>query len=169
MLSSDNVDRFRDQWARELPELDTSAMAVLGRMNRISQMIHSNICAVFAEHGLDRGEFDVIATLRRSGKPYRLTPTELYTSLMLSSGGLTSRLARLEKGGLLVREPSKGDGRSLTARLTKQGIRVAEAAFRADMANELKLLDALSKAERETLARLLRNLMISLEARIEQR
>ena len=88
---------------------------------------------------------------------------------MLSSGGLTSRLARLEKGGLLVREPSKGDGRSLTARLTKQGIRVAEAAFRADMANELKLLDALSKAERETLARLLRNLMISLEARIEQR
>ena len=93
----DHVDRLRRQWAHELPDLDTEPMAILGRAYRLSNLVRGSIEATFAGFGLDRGEFDVIATLRRSGPPYRLTPTELYTSLMITSGGLTHRLDRLER------------------------------------------------------------------------
>lgn len=158
---TDDVDRFREQWAKELPDLDTTPMSTLGRINRLANLMHPDISAVFAKFGIDRGEFDVIATLRRSGPPYRLTPTQLYTSLMLSSGGLTSRLARLEKSGLITRERSSQDGRSIVACLTEKGARLVEAAFRADMANELDLLSPLEQTERETLASILRKLVVS--------
>ena len=111
------------QWARELPDLDTEPMAILGRAFRLSNMVRPSIEATFAGFGLDRGEFDVIATLRRSGPPYRLTPTEMYTSLMISSGGLTHRLDRLEKAGLIRREKSPRDGRSMLVALTRRGCR----------------------------------------------
>lgn len=161
----DDVDRFRRQWARELPDVDTSPMSVFGRINRLARRLHPEISASFAEHGIDRGEFDVIGTLRRSGPPYRLTPTELYTSLMLTSGGLTSRLMKLEEAGLIVREQSNEDRRSFSARLTRKGMRLAEAAFRADMANELAMLAALPESERAALAELLRKLLAALERR----
>jgi DNA-binding MarR family transcriptional regulator len=159
----DHVDRLRRQWARELPDLDTEPMAILGRAYRLSNLVRGGIEATFAELGLDRGEFDVVATLRRSGPPYRLTPTQLYTSLMISSGGLTHRLDRLEKAGLIRREKSPSDGRSLLVALTEMGAARAEAAFRADMANEAALLRALDAKEREALAGLLRKLIADLE------
>ena len=77
--NEDHVDRLRRQWARELPDLDTEPMAILGRARRLTNMVRPSIEATFSGYGLDRGEFDVIATLRRSGPPYRLTPTDLYT------------------------------------------------------------------------------------------
>jgi DNA-binding MarR family transcriptional regulator len=118
----DHVDCRQAQWARELPDLDTEPMAILGRAYRLSNLVRPSIEATFAAFGLDRGEFDVIGTLRRSGPPYRLTPTELYTSLMISSGGLTHRLDRLEKAGLIRRERSERDGRSQLVALTEAGI-----------------------------------------------
>ena len=154
----DHVDRLRGQWARELPDLNTEAMAILGRAMRITNMVRPSIEATFAGFDLDRGEFDVIATLRRSGPPYRLTPTDMYTSLMISSGGLTHRLDRLEKAGLIRREKSPHDGRSMLVVLTDKGIALSEEAFRTDMANELKFLDVLDAGEREALAALLRKL-----------
>jgi DNA-binding MarR family transcriptional regulator len=159
----DHVDRLRRQWARELPDLDTEPMAILGRAYRLSNLVRGSIEATFAEFGLDRGEFDVIATLRRSGPPYRLTPTELYTFLMISSGGLTHRLDRLEKAGLIRREKSPRDGRSVLVALTEAGAARAEAAFRADMANETVFLRALDATEREALAGLLRKLIVGIE------
>ena len=159
----DHFDKLRRQWARELPGLDTSPMALLGRINRVAALIHPSIAAVLAEFEIDRGEFDVLAALRRSGRPYRLTPTELYTSLLISSGGLTSRLARLERAGLVSRKPASDDGRSLLVQLTAEGARRVQAAFRADMANEQKLLGKLDDKERETLARLLKKLLLGLE------
>lgn len=161
----DHVDRLRAQWARELPDLDTHPMAVLGRIWRISNLVRPGIEATFAAFGLDRGEFDVISTLRRAGPPYRLTPTQLYTTLMISSGGLTHRLGRLEKAGLVTREPSAEDGRSLAAKLTEKGRGVAEAAFREDMAREAEALAGLEEGEREALAAILRKLALSLEER----
>ncbi len=161
----DHVDRLRAQWARELPDLDTRPMAVLGRIWRISNLVRPGIETTFAAFGLDRGEFDVISTLRRAGPPYRLTPTQLYTTLMISSGGLTHRLGRLEKAGLVAREPSAEDGRSLAVRLTEKGRDLAEAAFREDMAREAEALTGLDEGERETLAALLRRLALSLEER----
>lgn len=160
---ADHVDRLRGQWARELPDLDTEPMSILGRAKRLSNLVSPSIEATFAAFDLDRGEFDVIAALRRSGPPYRLTPTELYTSLMLSSGGLTHRLDRLEKAGLIRREKAPRDGRSVHVVLTQEGIRRAEEAFRADMANELKFLEPLNAQERQMLAALLRKLIAGID------
>lgn len=164
----DHVDRLRAQWARELPDLDTEPMAILGRALRLTAMVRPTILAVFERFGIDGGEFDVIATLRRSGPPYRLTPTQMYTSLMISSGGLTHRLDRLEKAGLIRREKSSEDGRSQVVALTKAGIAMAEDAFRIDMAAELEFLQALDPKEREMLARLLRKLIGGVEAKLRE-
>jgi DNA-binding MarR family transcriptional regulator len=161
--SEDHVDRLRRQWAKELPDLDTEPMAILGRAFRLANLVRPSIEATFAGYGLDRGEFDVIATLRRSGPPYRLTPTEMYDLLMISSGGLTHRLVRLEKAGLVRREPSPNDGRSMLVALTDAGILLAEKAFRKDMASELAFLSPLSGKDRESLAGLLRKLILGIE------
>ena len=164
MSRTDHVERLRAQWARELPDLDTTPMAILGRAYRLSNLVRPSIEANFASFGLDRGEFDVISTLRRSGPPYRLTPTDLYRSLMISSGGLTHRLVRLEKAGLVRREKSAEDGRSLLVVLTEEGVRRTEAAFRADMASESRFLAALDPRKSAALAGLLKELLSELES-----
>lgn len=162
--AADHIDRLRAQWARELPDLDTRGMEVLGRARRIVLRSRPPIEAVFARHGMDAGEFDVLSTLRRSGPPYALRPTELFRSLMISSGGLTDRLNRLAKSGMITRPPSPGDGRSLLVQLTDKGRIAVEAAFREDMAVEAGLLAALGDEDRTTLAGLLRKLALAMEA-----
>jgi DNA-binding MarR family transcriptional regulator len=159
--AEDHIDRLRAQWARELPDLDTEGMAIIGRARWITLRLRPEIEAVFARHGIDAGELDVLSTLRRAGPPYRLTPTELYRTLMISSGGLTDRLSRLEKAGFVRRAPGETDKRSLLVELTKAGREKAEAAFREDMALEKKLIGGLSKAERKQLAELLRKFAAS--------
>lgn len=159
----DHVDRLRAQWARELPDLDTTPMSVLGRAYRLSNLVRPSIEATFAGFDLDRGEFDVLASLRRAGAPYRLTPTELYRALMITSGSLTHRLGRLEKAGLIRRVPSQTDGRSLTVELTEAGHGRTEAAFRRDMASEAQFLAHLDPDELQTLAALLRKLNRGIE------
>ncbi|MFN3954770.1 MAG: MarR family winged helix-turn-helix transcriptional regulator [Pararhodobacter sp.] len=160
---NDHVDRLRSQWARELPDLDTGAMAVLGRARRLALIAGPGIEAIFARHGLDRGEFDVISTLRRAGPPYRLTPTQLYSTLMVSSGGMTHRLVRLQRAGLIRRVPSQSDRRSTEVALTDRGRALAEAAIREDMAHEALLLAPLDMGERRQLADLLRKVLEPLE------
>ncbi|NEJ72251.1 MarR family transcriptional regulator [Rhizobium phaseoli] len=161
--AEDHVDRLRRQWGLELPDLDTEPMAILGRAFRLSNLVRPSIEATFADFGLDRGEFDVIATLRRSGPPYRLTPTDMYAALMISSGGLTHRLDRLERAGLIRREKSQRDGRSVLVALTEAGAALAEKAFRTDMASESAFLQALDANERNALAALLRKLLAGIE------
>lgn len=163
MTKMDHVERVRAQWARELPDLDTTPTAILGRAYRLSNLVRPSIEETFAGFGLDRGEFDVISTLRRSGPPYRLTPTALYRFLMITSGGLTHRLGRLEKAGLIRREKSAEDGRSLLVVLTELGFRRAEEALRADMASEAQFLASLDPAKRAALAELLKELLATLE------
>lgn len=149
------------QWASELPNVDTSGMAVLGRARWITLKARPAIEAVFAKHGLDTGEFDVLSTLLRAGPPYRLRPTELFRSLMISSGGLTDRLNRLGKADLIRRPATEGDGRSLPVELTEEGRRCTEAAFREDMALEAELLAVLTAEEQTALASLLRKLALN--------
>lgn len=161
-VERDHVEARREQWERVLPDVDTIGMAILGRARWITLQVRPAIEAVFAGHGLDAGEFDVLATLLRSGAPHRLRPTELYTSLMISSGGLTDRLARLEKAGLVKRLPSPDDARSLLVELTPLGRRRATAAFREDMAVEARLLAGLSSREKRQLAALLSKLARSI-------
>jgi len=168
-VGKDQVDRARAQWAKELPDLDTGPMEVLGRIWRLSRLATPSIEATFASFGLDRGEFDVVGTLRRSGPPYRLTPTELYRSLMIASGSLTHRLGRLEKAGLVRRVPSENDGRSLAVQLTDEGVRRAEAAFREDMASEADVISSFDPDKRARLAALLRELTFAVEEQLGKR
>lgn len=143
--------------------MDTSPMDTIGRINRFARFVHDPIAATFAGFGIDRGEFDVISTLRRSGPPYRLTPTALCQFLMLTSGGLTHRLQRLEKRGLIAREPSPEDGRVMMAVLSRTGHALVEAAFREDMKRERELLAPLDARERRQLGGLLRKLLMQYE------
>ena len=162
-VEGDHVDRLRAQWASELPDLDTEPMGILGRASRLTNLHRASMEEMFGRFDLDRGEFDVIATLRRSGPPYRLTPTQIYTSLMISSGGLTHRLDRLEKAGLIRREKSQEDGRSMLVALTDAGISRVEEACRAHVAKGSAFLEALDAKERRQLADLLRKLLVGIE------
>ena len=131
---ADKIDQIRAQWREAAPELDTAPVEVLGRVYRIATLAGRRIGELFERHGLDRGEFDVIGTLMRSGPPHELTPTDLYRELMISSGGLTHRLKRLEAAGLVERAPSPDDGRSFTVRLTGRGRDLVLAAYAEDLA-----------------------------------
>jgi DNA-binding MarR family transcriptional regulator len=151
------------QWQKEKPELDSFPMAVLGRLNEASQIIgRDRLAPLFARYGLQRGEFDVLATLRRSGEPFRLTPTALYDAAMISSGGMTSRLDRMEKAGLVQREPHPEDRRAFLVALTQKGRALVEEVLVAHVENERAVLAALSPDEQQTLYRLMGKLLAGL-------
>src|SRR5436190_1970719 len=107
----DAVDRIVAQWARERPELDTGPMAVIGRLHRLGDLLEAELRTVFAEADLGNGDFDVLATLRRAGAPFRLSPGEISASAMVTSGAVTKRVDRLVSKGLVERSVSQDDGR----------------------------------------------------------
>ncbi len=161
----DHVETLRENWARELPLVDTIGMAVLGRARRIVSLSRPGIEEILHGFGLNAGEFDVLATLRRSGHPYTMRPTEIYKSLMISSGGLTDRLDRLERRKMLMRVVDKDDGRSSLVALSAAGVTCVEHAFIADMKFEQSLLASLSEEDCDILSRLLKKLALDIEQR----
>ncbi|MFZ5616706.1 MAG: MarR family winged helix-turn-helix transcriptional regulator [Pseudomonadota bacterium] len=161
---ADHVAFIHAQWRREAPEIDLDGSRIIARARRITLLARGRIEAVFAAHGLDTGEFDVLATLRRSGTPFALRPTELYRAMMISSGGLTDRLDRLEARGLIRRKQAKEDKRSFLVELTAKGRALIEAAFAKDMAVENEMVAGLSAAEKDELVRLLTKLAADLES-----
>jgi DNA-binding MarR family transcriptional regulator len=158
----DGVDRIIGQWQQERPELDHSPIGVVGRISRLARELEQRLEPVYREHGLEPGWHDVLATLRRTGPPYELRPTDLTGTLMLTSSGTTKRLDRLERAGLVERAPDPQDRRGVLIRLTAKGREVIDATTEAHLANERRLLAALSDAEREQLAGLLRKLGVGL-------
>ena len=156
MKSTDTVDRIVIQWARERPELDTSAMAVFGRVFRLARMGGDHVERAYADFGIGRADFDVLAALRRSGQPYQLSPGALAESMMLSSGGTTARLDRLEKAGLVERIPSPTDRRSVLVRLTDRGRETVDDALVAGLAEQQRLLRHLGPEKVKLLSSLLR-------------
>jgi DNA-binding MarR family transcriptional regulator len=167
-MKEDHVDFIVKQWADTFPDLDISAMAVIGRISRISRHIDQGLQNKYSEFNLLAGEFDVLASLRRSGPPYQLTPTELFNVLMLSSGAMTNRLDRLEDAGLIKRRPNPDDRRGLLVSLTEKGIELMDKAYPAHIANEEELLSALTISERELLIALLRKLLLSFEGKEQE-
>lgn len=161
---NDAVEQILQQWSVERPDLDVSAMGVFGRLSRAARLLDMSLADTFQNHGVNGGEFDVLAALRRSGEPYSLTPTELYRSMMLSSAAMTNRIDRLEKRGLVTREPDPEDRRGVRIRLTTEGLELIEGAVTAHVDGENRLLASLSGEEREYLARLLAKLMTSMQA-----
>ena len=161
-MTRDHVDGIVEQWRRERPDLDLSGMAVIGRIGRLERSLAPKLAEVFAGHGLEAWEFDVLATLRRSGEPHRLTAGELLDSMMVTSGAVTHRIDRLEERGLVSRERDPADGRRVLVALTTAGRRVVDAAVADHTANEAELVGGLSDREREQLVRLLRRLALAL-------
>ncbi len=163
MPQRDFVDAILGQWKKERPDLDASPMAVLGRMSRLEAHTGRLIAEELARFDLARGEFDVLATLRRAGAPHRLNPKALSERLMLSSGAMTNRLDQLEKRGLIRRTPDPEDRRGLLIELTAEGKALIDEALGAHLTNEEKILGALNRKERKALAELLRKLLVSFE------
>jgi DNA-binding MarR family transcriptional regulator len=160
----DHVGRIMAQWRAERPDLDPSPQGVIGRLHRLAARLTEELVAVYAEFGLGEGEFDVLATLRRAGAPYELTPTELGTQTMVSSGAVTKRVDRCVQQGWVSRRVGDRDGRGRVIALTDAGRELIDRAFEAHMANEHRLVGMLSELERARLAHLLESWGRALDA-----
>lgn len=159
----DAVDAILAQWQRERPDLDASPMAPIGRIKRCAALLAQRLEATFVEFDLSMWEFDMLATLRRSGAPYCLSPTELFSTLMVTSGTMTHRLKRLESRGLITRVTNTEDARSMLVQLSDDGMALIDRAVEKHIENERQILSAIPA---ETLALLdssLSALLISLE------
>ncbi|WP_328445290.1 MarR family winged helix-turn-helix transcriptional regulator [Amycolatopsis sp. NBC_00438] len=159
MTDEDAVDAVVSAWARERPDLDLTAIGVAGRLGRLSLVLGPAQERVFGKFGLQRGEFDVLAALRRSGEPYTLIPSELSATLMMSRAGMTSRLDRLEAAGFVERTLDPNDRRSFRIRLTDRGFEVVDAAMTEHTANVTELLSSLRGKELGLLDDVLRKLL----------
>ncbi|MUL47642.1 MarR family transcriptional regulator [Mycobacterium sp. CBMA293] len=159
----DSVDYLLADWARERPDLDFGPLAVINRMGQVRRKFEQHMAEVFSRHGLTAADFLVIVNLRRAGQPYRLPQSRLMNALGLTSGTVSLRLDRLVKAGIVVREPDPDDRRGSLIRLSDDGLRLFDVVAPEHLANEDRLLSALSGEERETLAGLLRHLLVSLE------
>jgi DNA-binding MarR family transcriptional regulator len=159
----DSVDHLIDQWKAQRPDLQSDVMGVFGRFGRIWNYATRSIEETLGRWHLQMGDFDVLATVRRSGPPFTMAPSQLTPWLMLSPSGITSRLDRLEKLGFIERKPSAEDRRSLLLVLTPAGKKVVDEAVTAHVANETKILSVLNASERKTLDQLLRTLLGSFE------
>ena len=157
------MDAIVEQWERERPDLDVSALALFGRLFRAAHLADSELAVVARASGLGPGWFDLLAALRRTGAPYALNPTELIRATLLSSGGMTKRIDRLAAAGLVVRLPDPSDRRGTLIRLTPAGLAAIDEALPAHVASEERLLAPLTAPERRSLDRLLRKLVGGLD------
>ncbi|MFH8986793.1 MarR family winged helix-turn-helix transcriptional regulator [Streptomyces sp. NPDC017940] len=157
----DAVDAIIGQWATVRPDLETTPMEVFGRVYRVAQAVGDRVEKAYRRLGTTRGEFDVLATLRRSGEPYTLSPRLLSSTLMLTTGGMTGRLDKLERAGLLRRSPDPHDRRALQVTLTGEGLALVEEAVAAGLDEQRAALMSagLDAAETARLAALLRKLL----------
>lgn len=151
----DHVARIQEQWARERPDLDTSAMGIIGRLHRLADALHSELRPVFEKAGLSDGDFDVLAALRRAGDPFALTPGQLAETTMITSGTVTKRVDRLTAAGLVTRERVEHDGRVRRIALTAAGRDLVDEVVGIHFANEERLLAGFSEIERTRLTHLL--------------
>jgi DNA-binding MarR family transcriptional regulator len=159
----DHVDTILGQWMLERPDLDVTPMGVIGRISRIERLVDEQMKAVSSRFDLERWGFDVLAALRRAGKPYQLTPTQLFNSCMLTSGAMTNRIDRLEEAGFVKRLLDPSDRRGVLVSLTKTGLKLIDRAVTAHMEAEETMLASFSFKDRERFAEMLRILSYDLE------
>jgi DNA-binding MarR family transcriptional regulator len=166
MSDRDGVDEILEQWRAARPDLDASPIGVIGRISRLARELEARLEAVYREHGLEPGWHDVLATLRRTGPPFQLRPTDFTGMLMLTSSGTTKRLDRLERAGLIARTPDPADRRGVLITLTDEGHKLIDAVTEAHLDNERDLISSLTESERDQLAGLLRKLQLGLPPRV---
>lgn len=162
-MNKDKIDIILEEWHRELPDLETSVLAITGRILRIARFLEKRRESILAEYGLNVWSYDVLATLRRQGEPFCLKPTELYSLLMLSSGATTNRIDRLEQDGIVSRIRDPGDRRSVMVQLTPKGIQLADTVIPILFEKEKQLISQLTGNEAEISIPVLRKLLGILE------
>jgi DNA-binding MarR family transcriptional regulator len=160
MSTSDEVDRIVDAWQQERPDLDVAPLQVLSRVSRLARHLDIARREAFAATDLEPGEFDVLAALRRTGKPYALTPSALISQNLVTSGTMTNRIDRLESKNLVARLPDPTDGRGVLVQLTQSGKSAVDRALEELLTREKSLLATVSKADREKLANVLRDIVL---------
>lgn len=160
----DRMDRVLADWAGQRPDLDFTPVGVVTRLSRVRTYLEAELAGVFARFGLTSADFLVIVTLRRAGKPYRMPQARLMDALGLTSGTVSVRLDRLERNGIVTREPDPASARGSLVQLTDSGLELFDQVAPVHLANEDRLLAALSPAERQVLADLLRRLLSSFES-----
>ena len=159
----DRIDKIIAQWSEERPDLDVAPFELVGRFKLISQHLSREMDKTFSAHGLTHASFDVLATLRRSGSPYGLSPGDLLASTMVTSGTMTNRIDQLVKTGLVERIRNPKDGRSVIISLTDEGFTAVDAALTAHMETQTRLTSDLSREDGATLIELLSKFLTSLE------
>jgi DNA-binding MarR family transcriptional regulator len=160
----DEVDRIVAAWRRERPDLDVSPLEVLSRVSRLARHLDRARRAAFAVHDLETWEFDVLSALRRAGEPYQLSPGQLVTQTLVTSGTMTNRIDRLVDDGHVERHRDPSDRRGVLVRLTPQGRRVVDAAMTDLLHEERRLLAGIKPADAARLASLLRTLVQPFDA-----
>lgn len=163
MPTSDEVDRIVDAWLRERPDLDFSPLQVLSRVGRLAKHLDRERRTAFASSELEASEFDVLSALRRAGSPYQLSPKQLLQQTLVSSGTMTNRIDRLVTRELVQRKTDPNDGRGILVVMTPAGLSRVDAAITRLVEAEAELLGALSAAEQERLAGLLRKLSLDFD------
>lgn len=159
----DAVDAIVEEWRRERPDLDASGKEITGRIVRLAGIFQDAYAAAFEPLGISGADYGILAPLRRAGKPFELTPTELARHRMMTSGGMTAAIDRLVGKGLLVRAPNPADRRGSLVRLTPEGRRVVDRAMKRHVEVERSLVSALGERDRERLIALLRKLLVSVD------
>lgn len=162
-MTDDVTDRVLGGWREARPELEVGSLEVTGRLSRIGPLLARRQESVFSRFGLSRGEVGALSALRIAGPPHRLSPTRLGKGLMLSSAGVTSRIDRLERRGLVRRLADPDDRRGVIVELTDEGLAVVDAAVAAITDSDRQLLDRFDQQDLADLERLLRRLLAVLE------
>ncbi|MCH6160032.1 MarR family winged helix-turn-helix transcriptional regulator [Streptomyces marispadix] len=160
-MTRDAVDLVVEQWARVRPDLDASPMRVLGRLSRMTRIAERELKKLFSEFGLERGEFDVLATLRRADSADGMTAGMLARSSMVTSGAVTNRLDRLVAKGYITRDLDPANRRTVIVALTPAGRELIDRAVAAHVDNERRILAALDQHQQDDLAAALRILLLS--------
>jgi DNA-binding MarR family transcriptional regulator len=162
--TGDHIEETFSAWRRERPGLDLSGMAVVARLLRVARRFDEAQDEFFSALGLKPGWLDVLGALRRTGEPYRLTPTTLSEEALISTAGMTNRLDRLEQAGLINRLPDPDDRRGVLVELTNEGLELVDAAIDAHRGLSRRLLGGLDSGERDELDGLLKKLLEPLDS-----
>ncbi|HSF86375.1 MAG TPA: MarR family transcriptional regulator [Acidimicrobiia bacterium] len=164
-MGADYTDQVLAEWQAVRPDFDASTAGVVNRILRLARLLESELDRVVARHGLStKGDFDTLAALRRHTPEPELSPTHLAEAALITTGGMTGRLDRLEKSGYVERRSDPGDRRALLVRLTTLGSEVVDEVLEASLQPQRALLEPLGTGQRTELAQLLRLLLARLES-----